>query len=320
MFVFNIHLSFYDNDDNDDNVDHNQQTSVDSIVHQRDKEIAPVFPALLLRDGHLRILLHQLLPGSSLLDHLVQHSAEIVDGQTDLLHRVTLTQGDRAVLLASLVQSLKIDRDGEGDTDFISTGITTTNRSRGSVGLAGESEVTELLTNLLHGVVETLGVVHGHDGGLDSSHGGLEGHHRTLLLILTDVEGVLQNGVQNTTHSEGRLDDGGNELLLVNLHHGGLEGDHGGGDGVGLAVVQRSNLRTAVCLHGIDKLLTLLRLVLTKLLQVVLDNGLLLLEGNTDRAVVEVSSENVLADGHVVLDRGEHLHLGCLRVFLCIMK
>ena len=108
-------------------------------------------------------------------------------------------------------------------------------------------------------------------------------------------------------------------LSIMGALNSGLEGDHSGSNGVCLAVVQRTDLSAAVGLHGIDEFLALLGLVFSELLEVVLDDGLFLLEGNTNRTVVEVGSEDILADGHVVLDRSKHFHLGCFGVFLVMI-
>ena len=271
---------------------------------------------LFLLHTHLRVLLQQIFPHRSLLDDIVHHHGHILDRQSHLLHRVSFSQGDGVEQLALFVDRLEVDRHSERDSDLIGTRIASSDRRRGSIGLEGQRVGAKRRSDAIHDGRELFGVVDGHHGALERRHRRLERHHVSLLLSLADIERVLQDGVDQSAHSEGRLHHRGDELLLVDLQHRRLERHHLGRDGVLGAVRAGADLRGARRRQTVRQLLALLRLLLAQRLQIVLDDRLLLLEGHADRAAVERRSQHVLLDRDVVLHRGRHLHLRGVAVHL----
>ena len=117
---------------------------------------------LFLLHTDLRVFLHQILPRLSLLDDIVHDSGHILDRQSHLLHRVSLSQCDGVKQFALFVDGFEIDGDSERDSDLIGTSIASSDRCRGSIGLERQGVGAKRRSDAIHDGRELLGVV---DGG-----------------------------------------------------------------------------------------------------------------------------------------------------------
>jgi hypothetical protein len=70
----------------------------------------------------------------------------------------------------------------------------------------------------------------GQNAALGGRNDGLDGQHGTLLVTFTHVVRVFEQAVNNTTHTECRLDDGRSDVLTGDLLLDLLDLDHGLGD------------------------------------------------------------------------------------------
>lgn len=224
----------------------------------------------LILDLNLGIHLRDMLPGLLSIDQIGHNGNNILDRNTNLqssssslsnsylLHRISLTDSHSLKQRTVLLNRIKIDSDGEGNTNLIGTSISMHSLFIHSSYLL--PIVTEVVSILVEkpsffkdleicsawatsaweeerGKIEHLTGATYNLHPSPSTYNRLEGHDRSLLITYiitsipilhtrTDIEAVLKNSVEQTTHTERRLNHRRNKLLLMDLLHRLLEGHH----------------------------------------------------------------------------------------------
>ena len=277
-----------------------------------------------------------MLPGLLSIDQIGHNGNNILDRNTNLqssssslsnsylLHRISLTDSHSLKQRTVLLNRIKIDSDGEGNTNLIGTSISIHSLFIHSSYLL--PIVTEVVSILVEkpsffkdleicsawatsaweeerGKIEHLTGATYNLHPSPSTYNRLEGHDRSLLITYiitsipilhtrTDIEAVLKNSVEQTTHTERRLNHRRNKLLLMDLLHRLLEGHHLLRNGlvhrspspityIAVAILKRTNRVALIVLKTAHNLVHKLQIVRWNLGQIFLHCTLLLLKVDT---------------------------------------